>query len=105
MRSRTGYAVTRAHADARASGVTLRGRVGLRRILSDVVSGEGDRETAPALNASRLSALGTCQRARERRFGDLDLNDELCFCGLIKISVGFAGSAGASLADHSGLAR
>ena len=42
---------------------------------------------------------------RESRFGDLDLNDELCFCGLIKISVGLAGAAGASLADHSGVAR
>ena len=62
-----GYVITQTYKDAGKSGVSLRGRQGLRSLISDVMAGGVDFSTILVLDVSRWGRLLWRKAGRDRR--------------------------------------
>ena len=76
-----GYVVTRTYADAGKSGVTLKGRDGLKRLLSDVVSGDADFATVLVLDVSRWGRFQDPDQAAHYEFLCRQAGVRVAYCG------------------------
>ncbi|TPN57463.1 recombinase family protein [Mesorhizobium sp. B1-1-7] len=76
-----GFAVVRTYADAGKSGLSLKGRDGLQRLLADVVTGQGGFSAILVLDVSRWGRFQDTDQAAHYEFICRDAGVNVHYCG------------------------
>lgn len=76
-----GFAVVRTYADAGKSGLSLKGRDGLQRLLADVVTGQGGFSAILVLDVSRWGRFQDTDQAAHYEFVCRDAGVNVHYCG------------------------
>jgi DNA invertase Pin-like site-specific DNA recombinase len=76
-----GFAIVQTYADAGKSGLSLKGREGLKQLLADVVTGQRNYSAILVLDVSRWGRFQDTDRAAHYEFICRDAGVNVHYCG------------------------